>query len=137
MAAKIVFEIVLLMVAVALTASQSKRRCNVQEDCRLNECCSKRIFKDEAYCVEYRQLNEICLDGGLDETMYDEKYDITCPCQPGLTCMKKGVSDNKGEIKFTDNPTCRNLTGERLEAIRRSSLGSYISGGASAAEGRR
>ncbi|GIY25802.1 prokineticin domain-containing protein [Caerostris extrusa] len=121
--------------------SQPSRHLNLNGDatcrktCRLNECCSKRIFKDEAYCVQYRQLNELCLDGGLDETMYDEKYDITCPCQPGLTCMKKGVSDNKGGFKFTDNPICRNLTSERMEAIRRSSIGSYAS--ASAAEGRR
>ncbi|GIX74247.1 prokineticin domain-containing protein [Caerostris extrusa] len=114
---KLVFEILLLVFTIGFTTSL--QQCNVQEDCELTECCAKRIFKDEAYCVPYRQLNELCLDGGLDEVLYDNKYDITCPCKPGLTCRKIAISDNRGGFNYAGNPRCRNLTADREESKRR------------------
>ncbi|GFU13206.1 hypothetical protein NPIL_510171 [Nephila pilipes] len=108
MTAKIVFEVLLLTLVLEYVVSQSTRLCNQQSDCFYpQECCAKRAFQDESYCVPMRQLNEICLDGGLDELLVDNKYDITCPCAIGLKCIKQGTLTPNGEIAYLDLPRCR------------------------------
>ncbi|GFW36405.1 prokineticin domain-containing protein [Trichonephila clavipes] len=90
-------------------ASQSTRLCNQQSDCFYpQECCAKRAFQDESYCVPMRQLDEICLDGGLDELLVNGKYDINCPCAFGLKCLKQGTITPNGDILYSGLPRCRN-----------------------------
>ncbi|GBO27413.1 hypothetical protein AVEN_125514-1 [Araneus ventricosus] len=86
--------------------------------------------------------DEMCLDGGIDEVMYDGKFDITCPCDEGLHCMKFTYPDGQGGFVSQDLPTCRNLT-EDQEFLRQKMLTGPLSnsgpgaGASSSANGRR
>ncbi|KAF8792681.1 hypothetical protein HNY73_004251 [Argiope bruennichi] len=62
--------------------------CNSQADCPRHYCCAKKAFVEgEFNCVPNRKKNELCLNGGEDEVLYDGKFDITCPCDEGLQAL--------------------------------------------------
>ncbi|XP_055940177.1 venom protein 164-like [Argiope bruennichi] len=89
--------------------------CNSQADCPRHYCCAKKAFVEgEFNCVPNRKKNELCLNGGEDEVLYDGKFDITCPCDEGLQCIKFTYPDGQGGFVSKGVPTCRNLTEDRI-----------------------
>ncbi|XP_054718315.1 uncharacterized protein LOC129227735 [Uloborus diversus] len=100
-----VFLGVIVVALAEIEYERATKRCWSQSDCDpLLECCSKRIFEDEAYCVQRRRLNEICLDNGMSNTLYNGLYDISCPCFEGLECRKEIFTVN-GRTR-SPNPRC-------------------------------
>ncbi|GBN58347.1 hypothetical protein AVEN_148349-1 [Araneus ventricosus] len=97
--------------------------CNSQLDCPLTHCCAKKAFREGEYnCVPYRQKYEMCLPGGLDEILYDGKYDINCPCVAGLSCENYETSDGRGGFIANGNPTCRNVTEDRILMMKQNGM---------------
>ncbi|KAF8792680.1 U8-theraphotoxin-Hhn1c 3-like [Argiope bruennichi] len=110
MSTKMVLGFLLLLFVIGYVSA-----CNSQADCPNTHCCAKKAFVEgEFNCVPYRQKYELCLDGGLDEILYDGKYDITCPCKPGLMCLKFEHGDGRMGFTAYGNPTCRNVTEDRI-----------------------
>ncbi|CAL1269449.1 unnamed protein product [Larinioides sclopetarius] len=105
--------------------------CNSQEDCPLTHCCAKKAFVEGEYnCVPYREKYELCLSGGLDEILYDGRYDINCPCKPGLLCVNYQTTDGRGGFIANGNPHCRNVTEDRILKMRQNEMQSNSIAGA-------
>ncbi|KAL4218968.1 hypothetical protein ACF0H5_021554 [Mactra antiquata] len=76
--------------------------CNTNDDCLLNECCvsftahrgkraigkCKNTNFTDGHCMKLGNKKSSCL---VDNNIFQNIYQLSCPCASGLTCRGNGV----------------------------------------------